>query len=78
MTCRHDPHDPTCTSYASRLKDAEDSSPLVQRQKGNEHQHLRHPTRNDSRLWKPKKSAHISFSKSAIRAARSAPLRVRR
>ena len=24
MTCRHDPHDPTCTSYASRLKDAED------------------------------------------------------
>lgn len=23
MTCRHEPHDPKCTSYASRLADAE-------------------------------------------------------
>lgn len=24
MTCRHDPHDPKCTSYASRLHDAQE------------------------------------------------------
>jgi hypothetical protein len=24
MTCRHNPHDPACTSYGSRLADAED------------------------------------------------------